>query len=165
MTLFNLNWFDYCLLLIVLLSTIWGIYRGFLREVISVVTWVAAFFLALCFSSHLGAFFHQYIKTEFLSSMIAFILIFILVLLLGCLTNHLLGYLIKGTGLSIPNHLLGGVFGLARGFLIILLLTFLMVNTHLQEQAWFQQSQLTYSLQTITSWMQGKVIMLSHASD
>jgi len=161
MSLIHFNWFDYCLVGIVFLSLIFGLLRGFLREIISLITWIAAFFVAIMFTSELVVYFNQYIKTEFLSSLASFLSLFIVTLIIGALINYIVTSIVRKTGLSIPDRFLGAVFGFIRGFLIALLVIFLLTNTQWQEKKWFQKSQLTCQFQSISSWMQEKVIAVA----
>ena len=113
------------------------------------------------FSNSLAVYLGQYVKTEFLASIISFLLLFIVTLLIGAVLNYIISHLAQKTGLSLPDRILGAVFGVMRGVMISLLIVFLVANTSWQKQRWFTKSTLNDQLQTISSWMQDKVIEVS----
>lgn len=157
----NFNWLDYVLSSIVAFSVILGLFRGFTKEIISLFTWLAAFFFSILFSQNLGDYFSQYMKSDFLAHIIGFICIFISILIIGALINYIVSRLVERSGHSIFNHLFGGIFGFLRGGLIILFIVFLISNTAFQERDWYQKSQLTYELQGASHWIQDHVIVVA----
>jgi membrane protein required for colicin V production len=155
-TLFN--WFDYCLVAIIFLSLLLGIKRGFLREIISLMTWIAAFFVAIIFASDVTVYLSQYMKSEFLASLTSFLSLFIVTLIVGAIINYIVTRLVQKAGLTVADRLFGAVFGGCRGVMIVLFVVFLLSNTDLQNSTWYQKSQLTYSLQGASSWIQERAI-------
>ena len=153
-----LNWFDICLLVLISLSFLLGLMRGFAREVISLITWIVAFFLAILFTNELVGYISVYVKSEFIASIASFLIIFVGVLVIGALVNFIVSSFVSKSGLTISDRFLGSIFGLVRGALIAVLLVFLLSNSNLQEKPWFQKSQLAYSLQGVSSWIQSRVV-------
>lgn len=120
----NIIWLDYVLLAIVLLSAIFGIWRGLVREIVAVLTWIvmviAMLYYAPIFASDLHIVTTSPVAQRYLSYIILFIVIFVLGWILGRLVN---GLVMVG-GLSFVNRILGGVFGLIRGGVILLLIAY-----------------------------------------
>ena len=108
---------DYGFSIIVIISSLLGCYRGFVRELLAIVAWFFAFYLAQSFSPLLALKLH-WIDTESIRSLAAYVLIFIAVLIASMGVIAILNKFIKYTGLTLPNILMGGLFGFIRAFLI-----------------------------------------------
>lgn len=152
------TWFDYVLAGVVFLSLILGIKRGFLREIISIITWIAAFFVAILFTNNVAIYVSNFIKSELLANFVAFFALFIATLIIGSIINYIITKLAQKSGLTIGDRFFGAVFGCVRGILIILLIVFVISVTDFQNAKWYQKSQLTYWLQGVSSWIQDNAI-------
>jgi len=160
-----LNWFDICLLVVVFLSFLLGLMRGFAREIISLIFWIVAFFVAILFTNEVATYISVYVKSEFIASIASFLLLFVGVLVIGALVNVIVSAFVSKSGLTISDRFLGSIFGLIRGVLIAVLAVFLLSNSNLQEKSWFQKSQLAYSLQGVSSWIQSRVIEVAKVAN
>ncbi len=122
-----MNWLDFVLLLILGLSAVGGLAKGFARLVIGFLAAVAGFLCGLWFYGSAGRFLLPYVSHRGVANFIGFFLIFLGVVLLGALVGKLLGLLLKWAGLSWLDRLMGGVFGLLRGlvFAVALVLALL----------------------------------------
>jgi len=143
-------------------SIVAGLMRGFMKEIIALITWIAAFAVSIAFSSRVAtAFTSSSADTAQPVSMLAigasFIALFVAVLLIGSLLNYFIASLTKGEGLGFGNRLLGGLFGLARGFLVNLILLFLVQLSPISQQPVFAQSQLVAAYQPVITWIDGLV--------
>ncbi|WP_374341566.1 CvpA family protein [Methyloversatilis sp.] len=139
---------DYILIGIVLLSTLIGLMRGLVSEVIALAAWVVAFIAARQFGNDAALLLTGFLSDPGLLAVAGFALIFIVVLLLCGVLRWLLRSLIKATGLDIPDRVLGGVFGLARAGLILMLLVVGAAHTPAIEQPWWRSAALTPPLET-----------------
>lgn len=129
--------FDYLVLAILGLSILLSVMRGLVLEVLSIVTWVLAFFVAKSYASQLVPMMPEAIPTEPLRVMAAFLMVFLATLLISSLLSIALASLFKKLGLDWLNRLLGGLFGLTRGIIIVCLLVFLAGMTDLpQDERW-----------------------------
>jgi membrane protein required for colicin V production len=118
------------------ISLVLGLLRGLTREVLSLLAWCAAFYAAKTFAP-LVARFIPGIDSPALSHAAALVLVFVAVLILASLLAAALGGLIKVAGLGAYDSLLGGLFGVLRGSLILLMLTLLAGLTALpKSHAW-----------------------------
>lgn len=113
-----MNWVDIVLLVILATSIITSFRKGFSREVISLVSVVLALVLGSWFYGTAGSFLLPYLSSRSMAMFGGFFLVFIGVILLGTVVSYSVGKFIKVTGLSFFDHVLGAIFGLARGLLI-----------------------------------------------
>lgn len=135
-----MTWLDYAVLGVLALSVVWGIWRGLVREVISLAGWVIAFLAANLFAAPLAAALPESIPREELRVLIAFAAIFVVTLTVTTLAAVLLSKMLKAVGLGGLDRTLGGLFGLARGVLIALAFALLAGLTSLPQHALWKQS-------------------------
>lgn len=133
---------DLGIIVLIVLSAIIGLIRGFVREALSLVTWVAAFGFAMLYVKPLSSQLPFAVQSEVVRMGIAFAIIFFGVLVIGAIINHLLSTAVASIGLGGVDHLLGGAFGVLRGGLIITLLVLLMGLTAYPKQTWWKDSAL-----------------------
>jgi membrane protein required for colicin V production len=130
---------DIILLVIILLSALIGLARGLMREVLSLVTWATAIALALIGTPVLATMLIPHVSESWMRNGIAFAGIFLGTLVVGGLVQWALGALVKSTGLSGTDRLLGFVFGGARGVLVCLV-GLIALRAFVEQTAWWQSS-------------------------
>jgi membrane protein required for colicin V production len=111
--------FDYAVIGVMVLSTVWGIWRGLVRELISLAGWVIAFLAANLFAGPLGEALPRSIPGPELRLLVAFLAVFLVTLTATTVAALLLAKLVKKAGLAALDRTLGGLFGVARGVLIL----------------------------------------------
>lgn len=117
--------FDYAVLVIIGLSIILSVMRGIVAEVLSIAGWVAAFFVAKTYTSEMLPMMPQDIPSESLRVLAAFLVLFLATLLVATLLTIALSAILKKIGLGWLNRLLGALFGIVRGLLIVCIIVFL----------------------------------------
>lgn len=138
-----MNWADWIILAIVAISTLIGLSRGFVREILSLITWMAAFVVAILFRQQLAPLLSNLVETPALQELAASALLFVGTLLAGAGLNILLSSFISATGLSAINRVLGMGFGLVRGSVAVLaLLMFVPMLLPVAESPWWWESTL-----------------------
>lgn len=147
-----MNLADGLILLTVVVSALIGVWRGFVREAFSLATWVAAFLIAGLFSPGMDALLAPHLATPSLRAALAFGSLFVLTLFVGALLNRLLGELVRITGLTGTDRVLGGLFGLLRGVLLVIVLVGLGRNWF-QHDPWWLHSALMPTLTTVQQWL------------
>ena len=129
--------FDYAVLIIIGASVCLSLIRGLAREVLALVGWVIAFIAASLLAGTVAGFLPVTIASEALRVLIAFVAVFVTTLIAASLTALTVTRLIRSAGLGMADRMLGSIFGLARGLLIVMVLVLLAGLTPLPRQpAW-----------------------------
>lgn len=144
---------DYGIIGFLLLSVLISLFRGFVRECLSLTTWVVAVVIALKFNSQLTTFLEPYIATPSLRVFASFGILFVITLLLGGLLSFLLAKLIACSGLSGTDRCLGILFGLARGILLIGVMLILITFTSFSNDDWYKNSLLIPHFSSLVIWL------------
>ncbi|MFK3557908.1 CvpA family protein [Pasteurella multocida] len=143
---------DYIIIAIIAFSIIISLLRGFIREVMSVASWVVAFFVANHFYPYLANYLTQ-IESLYLRNGTAIAILFVATLIVGGIVNHILGELVDKTGLTGTDRVLGACFGLIRGVLIVAaLLFFIDTFTNFSQTVWWKESKLIPHFGFIVEW-------------
>lgn len=156
-----MNWLDYVFIGIIAASAAISLVRGFVREVLSIIVWIAAFWISIHFAGQLASYLGSYLDSPTLRLVIAFAGLFIVVLVTGELVSYLASTLVGKTGLSGTDRLLGMVFGGLRGALIVGLLVLLAGLTTVPRERWWQESVLATEFHPwvcsvgVGQWLQG----------
>ena len=144
-------------------STLISIRRGFVKEALSLVTWIAAVLISRLFAGQFTIVLDPYIETDSLRLGTSYLVLFIATLMLGGMLNYLIGEFVKMTGLSGLDRLLGTIFGFARGGVIVMVIVALMhFVLPVKEDDWYQQSQFIPQIVTVIEefgpvlWEQGE---------
>ncbi len=135
------NWIDTLILGLIGLSALIGLARGLIREVLSLAIWALAFLLAWRYYPRLAPELAPWLPGETSRQAASFAVLGLGAVLAGGLIGYLLTALIELAGLRGTTRLLGGLFGLARGALIVTMVAFLAALTPLAEQPAWRDSQ------------------------
>ena len=137
-----MNWTDYAIIFVLTLSCAAGLYRGLLREVVSLLTWVAAvllsWHLAYLLEPHLGG----ALSSEAVRPWAARAIIFVGILVLGAVAGALVTHFVRLALLSSLDRLLGFLFGFLRGVVVLGLLAMLCHAVRLHQEPWYRNSTL-----------------------
>ncbi|MEC8454628.1 MAG: CvpA family protein [Pseudomonadota bacterium] len=132
---------DNLILAVIAISSAFGVRRGFIKEIMSLLSWIAALLVSRVYSVSLASILENLIENPSVRYVIAFSVLFVIIIMLGTLLNHLMSKLLVVTGLKTIDRLLGAVFGVARGTVIVLVFLFVL-NVFVSESEWWQQSTL-----------------------
>jgi membrane protein required for colicin V production len=146
-------WIDVVILALIALSAILSLFRGFVREAVALATWLVALMVSMAFYEDLATILSQWISTPSAQKITAFAVLFVCVLLLGAIVNYLAGKLVDKTGLTGTDKMLGIVFGVARGGVIVAILVLLAGLTPLPQDPWWQDSQFLGYFEEFAMWM------------
>ena len=136
------NTADWILASVLLMSTAISLRRGFVKEALSLLTWLVAFVVARLFAAQLSTLLADQVSVPSIRLGIAFLILFVSTLMLGSVVSFLVGQLIRITGLSSTDRLLGMVFGFARGTLIVVIAVALLRLTPVTGDPWYESSRL-----------------------
>ncbi len=148
-----MTWVDFVILAIIAISAIVSLLRGFVREALSLGSWIVAFWIGFTFSAPLSVYFADLISVPSLQIAAAFALLFLATLALGAWINFLVYKLVEKTGLSGTDRLIGILFGAARGGVIVVILVLLAGLTPMPRDAWWRQSTLLDSFEEAALWV------------
>lgn len=143
--------FDYAVLAIVGLSILLSMMRGFLREVLSLAGWVAAFFVARLYTTELAPLLPTAIPTDSLRVLAAFLILFLATLLVTSLLAIALSEVFKKVGLGWLDRWLGAIFGLARGVMIVGVLVLLAGMTNIPQDARWRNAMFSAPLEAMVT--------------
>lgn len=113
-----MNWLDIVLLILTAGSVVMAVRKGLSREIVGIVTLIAALLLGTWFYGSAGAYVEPYVSSRSVANFAGFMAVFFGVLIAGALVAWLLNRFMKAAGLSFLDRALGAAFGLLRGVLI-----------------------------------------------
>lgn len=143
---------DWVIIGIIVISGLISLVRGFIKEALSLASWVTAFVIARIFSANLATLLEGQIGTQSIRWMVAFVVLFIGTLFVLAMINYLLSHIVKATGLTGTDRALGMVFGAIRGLVIAVALVFFAQFTPVPEDLWWQESTLIPHLEVFADW-------------
>ena len=146
-------WIDIAILALIVLSAVLSLFRGFIKEALALASWLVALWVAMMFYENFAQVLAQWIAEPSLQRIIAFTVLFVSVLLLGAILNYIAGKLVKKTGMAGTDRMLGVVFGVARGAVIVAILVLLAGLTPMPQDSWWQESHLIIYFQDFALWM------------
>lgn len=146
-------WIDLAIIALVVLSALLSLFRGFIKEALALASWLVALWVSMIFYEDLAVVLSQWIAEPSIQNIAAFSILFIGVLLLGALVNYLTSKLVVKTGLALTDRMLGVVFGVARGLIIVAILVLFAGLTPMPQDSWWQSSQLIGYFQEFAMWM------------
>ncbi|WP_108651289.1 CvpA family protein [Dongshaea marina] len=147
-----MTWIDYLILAVIGLSALISLFRGFVREALSLVIWFAAFFIASHFYAPLATYLTAF-DDPLVRKALAIAILFVATLIIGAVINYIIGQLVSKTGLTGTDRILGLVFGAIRGVLIVSALLFFMdAFTTVDQTSWWNSSLLIPRFGFIIHW-------------
>ena len=152
------TWVDWAIIAVVAISSLISLKRGFVKEALSLISWIVAGVVAWSFGGALSAHLETVIDTPSARVIAACAILFVATLLVFALVNFLIGELVRVTGLSGTDRLLGMVFGAARGGLLVVLLVGLVSLAPVDQDPWWQQSQLVPHFLMVADWSKNIIL-------
>lgn len=135
-----MNWIDYVLVGAVVASAVVGVFRGLLREIISLVSWILAVTLAWGLAPRLEPMLGGLLADPSVRPWAARAIIFVAIVLLGAGVGAIVTHFVRLSVFSGVDRLAGLAFGLLRGVVIIGLLVILAQTLKLQDERWYRDS-------------------------
>ena len=145
-----MNGADYLMIGVLLFSVMLGMFRGFMAEAIAVLAWLGGVWLAWRYAPLLEPLMGGMLDDPPASTWAARVIIVMTVVIFGWIGSALLVYLVRYSGLSLTvDRLLGGMFGVVRGIVVISAFVLLGQFVRLDQTRWWQKSRvLPYAMQT-----------------
>jgi len=152
------TWVDWAIIAIIAVSSLISLKRGFVKEALSLVTWIIAGVVAWLFGGALSQHLTEFIDMPSARVIAGCAILFVATLLVGALVNFLISELVRVTGLSGTDRFLGMVFGGARGALLVVVLTGLLSLAPVQQDPWWQQSSLLPHFLMVADWSKNLIL-------
>ena len=148
--------FDWLALAVLALSLLWGVWRGLVHEVLGLLGWGVAFWVAQRYGPVLAPQLTAW-SSDSLRLAAAFFLLFLATVVLVAVLIWTLGRLMSAVGLRPMDRMLGGLFGLLRAALLLLAIGVLVNAAGWRDSAWWSESlaaqSITQVLQVLKLWM------------
>ncbi|HLG99026.1 MAG TPA: CvpA family protein [Bryobacteraceae bacterium] len=113
-----MNWIDLVLISVLGLSVLTGLAAGFARVGVGFIAALVGIFVGFWSYGVAGAYVLDYVSSRQMANLIGFCAIFFGFVILGAIVGRILAKFLKWAGLSWFDRLLGGAFGMVRGFVI-----------------------------------------------
>lgn len=151
---------DWVLLAGILVSALASLFRGFVREALSLAAWVAALFVAAMFAPGMESLLADLIASDELRRIAAFMALFVATLVMGSLLTYVVVVVVRMAGLGLLDRLLGMAFGAVRGVLAAVVAV-MVVRAALEAAGerpdWFANSVLVPHLLLMENWLRDTV--------
>lgn len=135
--------FDYLVLFVLVCSVVISTLRGLVKEILSLLSWIASFFVANAYGEALAGLLPDMMPGQTTRLIVAFIALFIGTRLLMMLLSMAVDALVKASGLTLADRGLGGLFGLGRGVVIVLAVVLLCGMTAIPQQPFWRDALLS----------------------
>lgn len=146
-------WVDLTIIGAIVLSVLTGLVRGFVKELFALIAWVLAIWLALNYSATLDPWLSNYLPVKTTRIVVEFIVILMAALIVGNIINLMVTVLLKSSGFSVVDRILGMIFGFVRGIFIITLIMLALKITVASNVEYLYQSQLFRQFNPLVNWM------------
>ena len=144
--------FDIIAIAVMVISLGFGFWRGLVREVLSLLSWVAAFWLARLFAGVVAGWMPASWTHHGLRYAIGFIAVMLVSVIVLTLMSVLVARLVKVAGLTASDRMLGAVFGAVRGLLLVVVLVLLGGMTSEPRELYWRKALFSKPLQAMALW-------------
>ena len=150
-----MTWIDYAVLTIIGISVLLSIFHGFVRELLALASWIAAFLVAQIFATDVAAMLPRALSNPSLRVLVGFLCVFLAVLLAMTLIAILVSKLVRSAGLGLADRMLGALFGLVRGLVIVMVAVLLAGLTALPRQPAWRNAMVSAPLVAVAKVIKG----------
>jgi membrane protein required for colicin V production len=140
---------DYVFLAIMVISIGLGWWRGFVYELISLLGWIAAYFVARLFVGDVTGYVPDVVTSSMTRTAVAYSALFMVTLIVSGIVAWLLSKLVKFAGMGLMDGFMGSVFGLLRGMLLVILIVVLAGFTNLPKKPFWREAWSSKPLQSV----------------
>lgn len=153
----GLTGIDVLIICVLVISTVIGMLRGFVREAVALVFWVIGIWASWQFGPliepHLGGL----LADPHVSPWIGRLAVLLIVILIGTGVGLLLRYFTRSVGLGLLDRGIGLIFGFARGLVLVGLMIIGAQLLHLNQESWWHRSKLVPYGETVGGWLRAMV--------
>lgn len=155
-----MNIIDFSIIGVLCISCLISLLRGFVKEVVSLASWVLALTISTNYAEKGQKLFVGTIDNATVRFGLSLVLIFILVLLIGTIINKLLGLMVTKTGLGPFDKIIGLFFGFTRGVLLVCTVIFFAMMGNVENTRVWKRSELLPNFISIIDWLDVKPLNL-----
>ena len=148
-----MNMIDIVVLAVIGISILLGVIRGLVREVLSLAAWVVAFLAANLAAPDAAQLLPAGMASEEIRLLAGFAAVFVVVLIGLSVLAVMASKLVKIAGLGMADRVLGSVFGLFRGMLVVMILVLLAGLTSLPRQPVWRNAFLGPTLEASAGYV------------
>lgn len=135
---------------ILLLSLVVGAWRGLVHELMSLAGWVASFVLAQWLADDVARWLPVWREAAVqVRYALSFVLVFVASMFAAAVVSWLLGKVVSTAGLRPADRSLGGIFGLARGLVVLMVLAVVVHLVGMRSETWWRESHMTPVLELL----------------
>lgn len=145
--------FDYAVIAILLVSLLFGLWRGLFYELLSLLGWPLAFVSSNMYAEGIAR--HIPVQHEMLRTTGAYVLVFMAVLIVWGVLVWGLTKLLRAIGLGQLDRMLGGLFGVLRGVLVVLAVVWLAGVTDIPERPFWRDAQMSKTAEDVALLAKG----------
>lgn len=159
-----MTWFDFAVMAILLVSLSLGVWRGLVYEVLSLAGWPIAFVLSRMYAGEIAPL--MPLMQETMRIALAYAVVFIAALIVWGILAWLFSRLMKAVGLGWLDRMMGALFGVLRGVLVILALVWLAGLTNIPEQPFWRAAQTSRAAENVAlltkAWLPDSIAQRIH---
>lgn len=145
--------FDIAVIAILAISVALAVWRGMVREIFSLASWLGAFWISKEFAGVVSGWLPTSVSNPGLRLVIGFVGLMLLSLLVFSLLTMFMVHLVKVAGLKTSDRTLGAFFGLVRGVVIVVILVLLGGMTSIPRQPFWREALLSDPLEAVALWV------------
>lgn len=150
-----MNGADHLFAIILLASAVLGFVRGFIREAVSLLSWLIALWVAWHYADLVNPWLGGALAEPGVREWAGRAIVFLIVLLLGALVGGLVAYFAhRAAGLAVADRVIGTIFGLLRGVIVIGLIVIGGRAVNLHGEPWWQKTRSMPAAEAVASWLE-----------
>jgi len=148
---------DVLILLIFLVSSVAGALRGFVREAVALGFWIVGLWAAWAFGPRIEPYLGGYLAAPSVRPWIGRLVVLVAVLFVSFGVGTLVSYLMRGSGLGLIDRVIGLMFGMTRGLVLIGLIVICAELLQLNHEPWWNRSKLIPYGEAMGDWLRAMV--------
>jgi membrane protein required for colicin V production len=148
----NLPWIDIVIIVFFTISILIGVYRGFVKEVLSVASWGLAAFMAFRFGEQASVYVKPYVSQQPLDLAIAYVAVFLVTLIGFSVVSHIVSKIFESSGMTGIDRSIGSLFGALRAAAIVVVLILVGRFMAMDNQQWWMDSWFIPYFEPLVVW-------------
>ena len=149
----NLPLIDIAIFAFFIISILIGIYRGFVKEALSVVAWILAVVAAFAFGELVSVYIQPFIKQEPLNLAVAYVVVFLIAIIILSIVAHIISQLFASFGMKGIDRTMGGIFGIVRAALVVAMLILVGRFMAMDNHQWWTDSSILEYFEPTAEWL------------